>query len=119
MYTCKQPLNPIFELPFTANGPKAKLDDVNYNKDEDGRPHKSTSNWDLVSYCVYFKTFIKKMSSPLVARTASICRSTFRKPAVFSGIRFSSSETKDVQHLEKQPVLSVENLSGAPGKFFC
>ncbi|KAG2214843.1 hypothetical protein INT46_000141 [Mucor plumbeus] len=54
------------------------------------------------------------MSSPLVARTASVCRSTFTKPAVFSGIRFSSSQTKDVQHLEKQPVLSVENLSGAP-----
>ena len=58
------------------------------------------------------------MSSPLVARTASVCRSTFTKPAVFSGIRFSSSQTKDVQHLEKQPVLSVENLSGAPGNFF-
>ncbi|KAI8647538.1 hypothetical protein BD408DRAFT_408104 [Parasitella parasitica] len=61
------------------------------------------------------------MSSPLVVRTASVCRSVFSKPAVFSGIRFSSSQTKDVQHLEKQPVLSVENLSGAPAvtmKFF-
>lgn len=55
------------------------------------------------------------MSSPLVARTASVCRSAFTKPAVFSAVRFSSSQTKDVQHLEKQPVLSVENLSGAPG----
>ncbi|CAO3635274.1 unnamed protein product [Mucor fragilis] len=54
------------------------------------------------------------MSSPLVARTASICRSAFTKPAVFSTVRFSSSQTKDVQHLEKEPVLSVENLSGAP-----
>lgn len=56
------------------------------------------------------------MSSPLVARTALLARSAFAKPALFNTVRFSSSESKDVQHLENQPVLSVENLSGAPGK---
>jgi hypothetical protein len=56
------------------------------------------------------------MSSPLVARTALLARSTFTKPALFNTVRFSSSQSKDVQHLENEPVLSVENLSGAPGK---
>ncbi|KAI8876935.1 hypothetical protein K501DRAFT_288670 [Backusella circina FSU 941] len=52
------------------------------------------------------------MSSPLVTRTALLCRASFAKPAVFSTVRFSSS-LKDVQPVEVQPVLSVENLSGA------
>lgn len=56
------------------------------------------------------------MSSPLVARTALLCRSAFAKPALLNSVRFSSSQTKDVIHLENEPTLSVENLSGAPGK---
>ena len=55
------------------------------------------------------------MSSPLINRTALLCRSTLNKPATLSALRFSSTQTKDVQHLENQPVLSVDNLSGAPG----
>ncbi|CAO3653808.1 unnamed protein product [Mucor hiemalis] len=54
------------------------------------------------------------MSSPLVTRTAFACRSVFAKPALLNTIRFSSSQNKDVIHSENQPVLSVENLSGAP-----
>ncbi|KAI8380644.1 ETC complex I subunit conserved region-domain-containing protein [Choanephora cucurbitarum] len=54
------------------------------------------------------------MSSPLINRTALLCRSTLNKPATLSALRFSSTQTKDVQHLENQPVLSVDNLSGAP-----
>lgn len=56
------------------------------------------------------------MSSPLVARTAMLCRSAIAKPALLNTVRFSSSQTKDVIHLENEPTLSVENLSGAPGK---
>lgn len=59
------------------------------------------------------------MTSPLVARTALLCRSAFAKPALFNTVRFSSSsssEKNDVIVLENEPVLSVENLSGAPGK---
>ncbi|KAG2207917.1 hypothetical protein INT47_010901 [Mucor saturninus] len=54
------------------------------------------------------------MSSPLVARTAMLCRSAIAKPALLNTVRFSSSQTKDVIHLENEPTLSVENLSGAP-----
>lgn len=56
------------------------------------------------------------MTSPLVARTALLCRSAFAKPALLNSVRFSSNQTKDVIHLENEPTLSVENLSGAPGK---
>lgn len=56
------------------------------------------------------------MTSPLVTRTAVLCRSTFARPALFNAVRFTSSEAKDVQHLTREPVVSVENLSGAPGK---
>lgn len=55
------------------------------------------------------------MTSPLVTRTAVLCRSTFARPALFSAVRFTSSEAKDVQHLTREPLVSVENLSGAPG----
>lgn len=61
------------------------------------------------------------MSSPLVARTAVLCRSAFAKPALLNTVRFSSTQNKDVKdviHLENEPVLSVENLSGAPGMIF-
>ncbi|KAI9336886.1 ETC complex I subunit conserved region-domain-containing protein [Pilaira anomala] len=57
------------------------------------------------------------MTSPLVARTALLCRSAFAKPALFNTVRFSSSsssEKNDVIVLENEPILSVENLSGAP-----
>ncbi|GAA5815889.1 hypothetical protein MFLAVUS_009408 [Mucor flavus] len=54
------------------------------------------------------------MTSPLVARTAMLGRSVFAKPALLNSVRFSSSQNKDVIHLENEPVLSVENLSGAP-----
>lgn len=55
------------------------------------------------------------MSSPLITRTALLCRSSFTRPVLFSATRFTSSEAKDVQHLTREPIVSVENLSGAPG----
>lgn len=98
------------------------FDDVNCNNGWwEGKPTPQISwRFGSVFFLIVFISKLslnRKMSSPLVARTASICRSAFTKPTVFSTVRFSSSQTKDVQHLEKEPVLSVENLSGAPGNF--
>lgn len=55
------------------------------------------------------------MSSSLIARTASVCRTTFARPALYNTARFSS-QLKDLQHLESEPFHSVESISGAPGK---
>lgn len=55
------------------------------------------------------------MSSSLIARTASVCRTTLARPALYNTARFSS-QLKDLQHLESEPFHSVESISGAPGK---
>ncbi|CAO3703774.1 unnamed protein product [Rhizopus stolonifer] len=53
------------------------------------------------------------MSSPLIVRTAALCRTSFTRPALYNTARFSS-QLKDIQHLEKEPFQSVEVISGAP-----
>ncbi|ORE11038.1 hypothetical protein BCV72DRAFT_130384 [Rhizopus microsporus var. microsporus] len=53
------------------------------------------------------------MSSSLIARTASVCRTTLARPALYNTARFSS-QLKDLQHLESEPFHSVESISGAP-----
>jgi hypothetical protein len=79
-------------------------------------PNNSIQQENRRFFFFYVFPFFKiNMSSPLVTRTALLCRASFAKPAVFSSVRFSSN-LKDVQHLEVQPILSVENLSGAPGE---
>ncbi|KAI8973822.1 ETC complex I subunit conserved region-domain-containing protein [Mycotypha africana] len=55
------------------------------------------------------------MSSILIKRTAFAWRSMVNKPTVLSSTaRLYTTEAKDLQHLERQPIETVDNLSGAP-----